>query len=96
MTKYAGAMAVVFTLGLATISQAAAMHYRGHPSFVYARDFNYSISPRGIVEGRFSTSVDRACKVADKNKKFPAPRVQLVSRFRCKSGDGVNQFQVLR
>ncbi len=96
MTKYVAAIAVGFTLSLATLSQAAAMPYRGHPSFVYVRDFNYSISPKGIVEGRFSKSADRACKFADPNKKFPALKVQLVSRFRCKSGDGVNQFQVLR
>jgi hypothetical protein len=48
-----------------------------------------------VVEGRFSPTVARACKYADKNKKYPGPRIAAVGRFQCPGEISfVNQFVV--
>jgi hypothetical protein len=64
--------------------------------FIYVRDYNYSVNPKGQVEGRFSPTVARACKFADKNKKYPGPAIVAVARFPCKDGNFVNQFVVAK
>jgi hypothetical protein len=74
----------------AAFDPASARHY------VYVRDFNYSVNPRGQVEGRFSPTIARACKFADKNKKYPGPSIVAVARFPCKDGNFVNQFVVAK
>jgi hypothetical protein len=38
----------------------------------------------------------RACKFADKNKKYPGPAIVAVARFPCKDGNFVNQFAVAK
>jgi hypothetical protein len=68
---------------------ASAAHY------VYVRDYNFSVNPKGQVEGRFSPTVARACKFADKNRKFSGPKIVAVARFTCPKDTAiVNQFVV--
>jgi hypothetical protein len=48
-----------------------------------------------VVEGRFSPTIKRACKYADKNKKYAGPAIVAVSRFQCRGEISfVNQFVV--
>jgi hypothetical protein len=58
MTKNAFSIALLVAAASITASGAAsARHY------VYVRDFNYSVNPKGQVEGRFSPTVARfPCK----------------------------------
>jgi hypothetical protein len=85
MTRNAWPIAMLVALAsTAAFESASARHY------VYVRDFNYSVNPKGQVEGRFA----RACKFADKNKKYSGPGVVVVARFPCKDGNFVNQFAV--
>jgi hypothetical protein len=91
MIRNAWPIALVVALAsTAAFDGASAKHY------VYVRDFNYSVNPRGQVEGRFSPSVARACKFADKNKKYSGPGIVAVARFPCKDGNFVNQFVVAK
>ena len=89
MTRNAWPIAMLVALAsTAAFESASARHY------VYVRDFNYSVNPKGQVEGRFSPTVARACNFADKNKKYSGPGVVAVARFPCKDGNFVNQFAV--
>jgi hypothetical protein len=89
MTRNAFPIAALVALAsTAAFDSASARHY------VYVRDFNYSVKPNGQVEGRFSPTAARACKFADKNKKYPGPSIVAVARFTCKDGNFVNQFAV--
>jgi hypothetical protein len=91
MTRNAWPIALVVALSVtAAFDSASAKHY------VYVRDYNYSVNPKGQVEGRFSPTADRACKFADKNKKYPGPSIAAVARLRCKDGSFVNQFAVAK
>jgi hypothetical protein len=91
MTRNAWPIAMLVAAASITVSDAAsARHY------VYVRDYNYSVNPKGQVEGRFSPTVARACKFADKNKKYPGPGIVAVARFPCKDGNFVNQFVVAK
>jgi hypothetical protein len=97
MSKYVWPLAVAFTTALTSLSHASALHKRAsHPAYLYVRDYNYSVTPANLVEGRFSRKMDRACKIVDPNMKVPLAHVQLVNRYRCPTGEGVNQFVVLR
>jgi hypothetical protein len=89
MTRNAFPIALLVALASsAAFESASARHY------VYVRDYNYSVNPKGQVEGRFSPTVARACKFADKNKKYSGPNIVVVARFPCKDGNFVNQFAV--
>jgi hypothetical protein len=91
MTRNAWPIALVVALAVtAAFDSASAKHY------VYVRDYNYSVNPKGQVEGRFSPTADRACKFADKNKKYPGPAIVASARFPCKDGNFVNQFVVAK
>ncbi len=79
---------------LVAVASTAAFDSASARHFVYVRDYNFSVNPRGQVEGRFSPTVARACKFADKNKKYPGPAIVAVARFPCKDGNFVNQFAV--
>jgi hypothetical protein len=81
---------------LVAVASTAAFEAASARHFVYVRDFNYSVNPKGEVEGRFSPTVARACKFADKNKKYPGPAIVAVARFPCKDGNFVNQFAVAK
>jgi hypothetical protein len=91
MTKNAWPIALfVAVASTAAFDSASARHY------VYVRDYNFSVNPRGQVEGRFSPTIERACKFADKNKKYSGPGIVAVARFPCKDGNFVNQFVVAK
>ena len=91
MTREAFSIAALVALASsAAFDSASARHY------VYVRDFNFSVNPKGEVEGRFSPTVARACTFADKNKKYRGPGIIAVARFPCKDGNFVNQFVVAR
>jgi hypothetical protein len=85
---------IVGTLALGTAAPADAAPKGRHAPYIYVRDFNFSTLPSNVIEGRFSSTLDRACKIVDPNKKIPAPKAVLVARFRCPGGEGVNQFLV--
>ena len=80
---------------LVALASTAAFDSASARHFVYVKDYNFSVNPRGVVEGRFSPTVARACKYADKNKKYPGPRIAAVGRFQCPGEISfVNQFVV--
>jgi hypothetical protein len=81
---------------LVAVASTAAFDCASARHFVYVRDYNFSVNPKGQVEGRFSPTVARACKFADKNKKYPGPAIVAVARFPCKDGNFVNQFVVAK
>jgi hypothetical protein len=90
MTRTALPIAMLVALAsTAAFDSASARH------FVYVKDYNFSVNPRGVVEGRFSPTVKRACKYADKNKKYSGPAIVAVGRIQCPGEISfVNQFVV--
>jgi hypothetical protein len=90
MIKNAWPIALFVALATSAIVDSAAARH-----FVYVKDYNFSVNPKGQVEGRFSPTVARACKYADKNKKYPGPAIAAVGRIQCPGEISfVNQFVV--